>query len=170
MEQPTNYVRTIRIPSSFPTSIKVVSKFNLSEFLRNYGIDPNVENFMLFSNGKKALESKDVAMEFLRLYKEIVENKEDRKFKTIQDIIEYTGRTKDERDFIWNLPSMEGSRKALELRNSEIGSIEFIVEGVANCSRCGSGRLGIIFKQTRSADEPTTIYYRCTKCSNSWKT
>ncbi|GER36615.1 DNA-directed RNA polymerase subunit [Striga asiatica] len=38
-----------------------------------------------------------------------------------------------------------------------------------SCPACGHGEASYIEVQTRSADEPMTIFYRCTKCKSTWK-
>lgn len=37
------------------------------------------------------------------------------------------------------------------------------------CEKCGNGEAVWWMLQTRSADEPTTQFYRCTKCSYTWR-
>ena len=37
------------------------------------------------------------------------------------------------------------------------------------CAKCGHGEAVWWMLQTRSADEPTTQFYRCTKCSYTWR-
>ena len=37
------------------------------------------------------------------------------------------------------------------------------------CPRCGNMEAYYIVKQTRSADEPETIFYICTKCGYRWR-
>lgn len=37
------------------------------------------------------------------------------------------------------------------------------------CGRCGNRGAYYYLMQTRKADEPTTRFYRCTKCGNQWK-
>eukprot|EP00929_Paragymnodinium_shiwhaense_P016667 TRINITY_DN125221_c0_g1_i1.p1 TRINITY_DN125221_c0_g1~~TRINITY_DN125221_c0_g1_i1.p1 ORF type:complete len:109 (-),score=22.25 TRINITY_DN125221_c0_g1_i1:32-358(-) len=39
----------------------------------------------------------------------------------------------------------------------------------AQCPRCGNERAYFKMFQTRSADEPMTVFYRCTRCSANWK-
>jgi len=39
----------------------------------------------------------------------------------------------------------------------------------ATCERCGHGEAYFREIQTRSADEPATIFYRCIKCNKTWK-
>ncbi|ABK78043.1 DNA-directed RNA polymerase, subunit M/Transcription elongation factor TFIIS [Cenarchaeum symbiosum A] len=37
------------------------------------------------------------------------------------------------------------------------------------CEKCGHGEAVWWMLQTRSADEPTTQFYRCIKCSHTWR-
>lgn len=37
------------------------------------------------------------------------------------------------------------------------------------CENCGNNEAVWWMLQTRSADEPTTQFYRCTKCKNTWR-
>jgi len=39
----------------------------------------------------------------------------------------------------------------------------------AKCLKCGHGTAYWWFRQTRGADEPTTRFYRCTKCGHTWR-
>lgn len=40
-------------------------------------------------------------------------------------------------------------------------------EGILKCEACGSFRTTYVTMQTRSADEPETIYMRCFQCGNN---
>lgn len=37
------------------------------------------------------------------------------------------------------------------------------------CEKCGNDEAVWWMLQTRSADEPTTQFYRCAKCSHTWR-
>jgi len=37
------------------------------------------------------------------------------------------------------------------------------------CPKCGNNKAYWWFVQTRSADEPPTQFYRCTKCGYTWR-
>ncbi|KAF7684522.1 DNA-directed RNA polymerase III subunit RPC10 [Astathelohania contejeani] len=37
------------------------------------------------------------------------------------------------------------------------------------CSKCGYNTAAFIEMQTRSADEPMTIFYQCINCKETWK-
>ncbi len=38
-----------------------------------------------------------------------------------------------------------------------------------NCPKCDHDEAVWWMLQTRSADEPTTQFYRCTKCNHTWR-
>ena len=38
-----------------------------------------------------------------------------------------------------------------------------------DCEKCGNNEAVWWMLQTRSADEPTTQFYRCTKCNHTWR-
>ncbi len=38
-----------------------------------------------------------------------------------------------------------------------------------DCEKCGNNEAVWWMLQTRSADDPTTQFYRCTKCSHTWR-
>lgn len=38
-----------------------------------------------------------------------------------------------------------------------------------DCEKCGNKEAVWWMLQTRSADEPTTQFYRCTKCKHTWR-
>ena len=39
----------------------------------------------------------------------------------------------------------------------------------AECRKCGNTKAYYWMMQTRSADEPSTRFYRCTKCNHTWR-
>lgn len=39
----------------------------------------------------------------------------------------------------------------------------------ATCEKCSNTRAFFMQMQTRSADEPMTLFFKCTKCGNQWK-
>ena len=44
-----------------------------------------------------------------------------------------------------------------------------VTEGVYKCKKCGGKKTTQSEMQTRSADEPMTIFIHCVDCGNSWK-
>ena len=39
----------------------------------------------------------------------------------------------------------------------------------ATCSKCGNDQAYYWTQQTRSADEPETRFFKCTKCNHTWR-
>jgi len=39
----------------------------------------------------------------------------------------------------------------------------------ANCPKCGNQKAYYWIRQTRSGDEPSTRFYRCTECGKVWR-
>ena len=66
---------------------------------------------------------------------------------------------------LWN-EYIEMSKKR-EL-NTMINDADDIYEGLLKCEYCGSFRTRYITLQTRSADEPCTIFARCLECKKTW--
>ena len=44
-----------------------------------------------------------------------------------------------------------------------------VTSGVYKCKKCGGDKTKQHEMQTRSADEPMTIFITCTECGNSWR-
>ncbi len=61
----------------------------------------------------------------------------------------------------------EAARAFKVLDESEARGPESTIE--KECEKCGNGEAIWWMLQTRSADEPTTQFYRCTKCSHTWR-
>ena len=69
---------------------------------------------------------------------------------------------------IWDLPSFSDQRlaesKLVQLMSQKLD----VAEGIYTC-RCGCKRIYKTTKQTRGADEPETVFLKCSSCSNIWK-
>lgn len=70
---------------------------------------------------------------------------------------------------VWSQKSMDEGRikVARELtiqRAEEVG-----VKGVGKCRHCASTELVFALRQTRSSDEPTSIFVRCVMCHKQWR-
>ena len=44
-----------------------------------------------------------------------------------------------------------------------------VLSGVYKCRKCGGDKTTQFEMQTRSADEPMTVFISCVECGNSWK-
>lgn len=52
----------------------------------------------------------------------------------------------------------------------EEGSVASMKQKAAiTCNKCGSSEILMAMAQTRSADEGTTMFFRCVKCNQKWK-
>jgi len=63
---------------------------------------------------------------------------------------------------------VERKEREIIVMEKDEGLKEFPVTDVI-CPKCGNGKAYWWMQQTRSADEPPTIFYRCTKCGYSWR-
>jgi transcription factor S len=57
---------------------------------------------------------------------------------------------------------------SLKIMEAEKG-LDALPTTTIDCSRCGNDMAFWWMLQTRSADEPTTQFYRCTKCTHTWR-
>ena len=44
-----------------------------------------------------------------------------------------------------------------------------VISGVYKCRKCGGSKTTQFEMQTRSADEPMTLFIHCLDCGNQWK-
>lgn len=59
-------------------------------------------------------------------------------------------------------------REELELKESESISKLNITTDVT-CRRCNKNEVFMMSIQTRSADEPETLFFHCMNCNNKWR-
>ena len=75
---------------------------------------------------------------------------------------------------------VEGSTETLkkEIKEQEVSELNVLDENEGketlptikiDCEKCGHTEAVWWMLQTRSADEPTTQFYRCTKCNHTWR-
>ena len=60
-------------------------------------------------------------------------------------------------------------KKLKEEEEDFIKNPPLVVEGINKCYKCGSNKTISYSKQTRSADEGTTVFCCCYICNNKWK-
>jgi DNA-directed RNA polymerase subunit M len=60
-----------------------------------------------------------------------------------------------------------GSDVSLKVMEGE--SVDALPTTSIECPKCKNGMAFWWMLQTRSADEATTQFYRCTKCSHTWR-
>ncbi|AHL67538.1 hypothetical protein DH26_gp043 [Chloriridovirus anopheles1] len=69
---------------------------------------------------------------------------------------------------IWKKEVFEEEIAKEEEENNFMVSPYEISEGVLECRKCGCKQIFSFSKQTRSADEPTTVFALCSKCGHKW--
>jgi DNA-directed RNA polymerase subunit M len=74
--------------------------------------------------------------------------------------------------------SEKGSKVTKKVKNENVSTIitlddkemkEALPTIKIDCEKCGNNEAVWWMLQTRSADEPTTQFYRCVKCSYTWR-
>lgn len=69
----------------------------------------------------------------------------------------------------WNHPSFEPFEKKQNEFDDFLIHPPEVEEGVIECHRCGSKKTFSFSKQTRRADESSTVFVRCSNCNNTFK-
>ena len=74
-----------------------------------------------------------------------------------------------------NMKNRLESKKEMKEEQSELNILaenegkETLPSIKIDCEKCGNNEAVWWMLQTRSADEPTTQFYRCTKCRHTWR-
>ena len=89
-----------------------------------------------------------------------------RGYDSTMDFLRGLERQFDQSD-LFSHPIFQGAREREGYEISILLSGELTVSGVGRC-KCGNINLAFSEKQTRSADEPMTIFVRCPACGNRW--
>lgn len=69
---------------------------------------------------------------------------------------------------VWDLPVFEKFIKEDSEFNKFIITPIEIAEGILTCLKCKSKKILTFSKQTRSGDEPTSVFAKCSNCSHQW--
>lgn len=56
----------------------------------------------------------------------------------------------------------------IQRKREEDKGVKIVSNSAIHCYKCNEKNVYVINKQTRSADEPETIYYNCLSCYNKW--
>ena len=105
------------------------------------------------------IRRKDILMEILGML-------HTQGFATTYDFL---SKASDPDYIIWEQKSMEEGRNKF-LRETAIKFAEPVgIEGIAVCQKCGSKKVAVALKQTRSGDEPMTTFYKCVQCGAEWR-
>lgn len=66
-------------------------------------------------------------------------------------------------------PSVASSKSSLKVMDPDPDGPQVLPTTSIECPKCKNGIAFWWMLQTRSADEATTQFYRCTKCSHTWR-
>jgi len=69
---------------------------------------------------------------------------------------------------LWSNPIFLEEKCKLDEENDFITCPYELSDGVLTCKKCQSQKIFAFSKQTRSMDEPTTIFALCSNCKNRW--
>jgi DNA-directed RNA polymerase subunit M len=65
--------------------------------------------------------------------------------------------------------SLDKPKETVIVKEDGQASSEPLPVTKAECKKCGNVKAYYWMMQTRSADEPSTRFYRCTKCNHTWR-
>ena len=69
---------------------------------------------------------------------------------------------------MWNHSIFQKERAKIDEENEFITCPYELSDGVLQCKKCGCCKIFSFSKQTRSIDEPMTVFARCSKCCHKW--
>ena len=72
-----------------------------------------------------------------------------------------------DKKILWKDPSFNNYKQKIQEQDEFIENPFEVEEGVLEC-RCGSKRVFSYSKQTRSSDEPCTVFAQCMACKKQW--
>lgn len=75
---------------------------------------------------------------------------------------------KPDREVLFNRVEFASIAQQQEERDEYLCSPPKLEEGLFKCSACGSKKTYSYGKQTRSADEATTVFVTCGNCGKKW--
>lgn len=86
----------------------------------------------------------------------------------VQEAYNYLNRYTKNEDF-YNCRDFADIIKIKQEEDDFMLNPMLVEEGVNVCYKCGSKKTVSYSKQTRSADEGTTVFCMCVNCGNKWK-
>ena len=70
---------------------------------------------------------------------------------------------------MWPEKWVDAFESVARIQLAKAGYAEDHADGAATCSKCKSKKTSYVSMQTRSADEPTTLFFACHDCGKRWK-
>lgn len=68
----------------------------------------------------------------------------------------------------WKSPTYDSVSAKIEEFDEYLAKPFEVVDGVAECGKCGSKKTWSVQRQTRGSDEPMTTFSRCVECGHQW--
>ena len=134
----------------------------LSKFIKNTkNIDIIEKNLYKISQDDITLYKKNVYELVM-----ILNNKKNKSKKV--DVKQVLEIVKDN-NIGWCSESFDNIRNNIDERDNFLIKPFELVEGVLECSKCGSRKTYSYSKQTRAGDEATTVFAVCGNCRATWK-
>jgi DNA-directed RNA polymerase subunit M/transcription elongation factor TFIIS len=84
-------------------------------------------------------------------------------------LYDFLSETTTPESVLWDQPAMTDSHNKLAREISIRQDKNVGIKGVGKCKYCPSTELVFSQMQTRSGDEPMTIFVRCTQCNKQWR-
>jgi DNA-directed RNA polymerase subunit M/transcription elongation factor TFIIS len=168
MNNPTRQFVVERFSSLLEIPVDDILCINLEKNILNYACDTN-------TCGDPAWDNPDFVkmykMKFLSLQSTI------RRFPHLKDVIVNKKVTTKEivnmrPDQLWPdgpYDTMMRERLHNEIRKEYLSKENKNHEGLFTCGRCKSKKTTYYEMQTRSADEPMTVFVSCLNCDKNWK-
>ncbi|AGE57812.1 transcription elongation factor S-II [Acanthocystis turfacea Chlorella virus NTS-1] len=69
----------------------------------------------------------------------------------------------------WEEAFEQAAKRTLRFSDASCIDPDSMPDGMLQCRKCGSKKTSYYEMQTRSCDEPMTVYARCHACTNRWK-
>ena len=89
--------------------------------------------------------------------------------ESFDDVIKFLSLAPDPDYILWEQKALTEAQADL-VREIAIQQAEEVgIKGVGKCKYCSSNELVFAQKQTRSGDEPMTIFIRCVNCGKQWR-
>ena len=85
------------------------------------------------------------------------------------EVMAYAFKKNSASELYWTLPIFDAGRAKVQKEISLIQLEEVGVTEIGRCRHCSGKELVFAQKQTRSGDEPMTVFVRCVQCEHRWR-
>lgn len=114
-----------------------------------------------YSNGNLIIDPnrKDIIMEIIGMLR----------IQSFDEIIDFLTDAPSQEYILWDQKSMDEGRNKVSREIDMNQAKDEGVKGIGKCRYCPSTELAFATKQTRSGDEPMTVFVRCVMCQKQWR-